>query len=96
MILLEKDERQALRTLKYLTSATDANLFFLFIFFLTLNYWELVRARHFSPTGAVPADLRGGERAAHNLIGSLSADLFTPPCVDLSTRANPRPRPPPR
>ena len=45
---------------------------------------------------AAPADLRGGERAARNPIGSLSADLFTPPCGDLSMRAHTRPRPPPR
>ena len=35
---------------------------------------------------AAPADLRGRERAAHNPIGSPSADLFTPPCGDLSAR----------
>ena len=45
---------------------------------------------------AAPADLRRGERAARNPIGSPSADLFTPPCGNLSARAHTRPRPSPR
>ena len=45
---------------------------------------------------AAPAGLRGGERAARNLIYSLSAEILLTPCGDQSACAKTRPRPPPR
>ena len=78
-------------------------LFIFFSFILTLNFWELVRTRLFSPyfsidrlrklrrssrhnsvDGPRAADLQGGECAAYNPIGSLSADLFSRSARELS------------